>query len=491
MRFRDGARQTRFEGVVSKTLLVVAVTGLLSSGAWGQTAPTAPETPWFPDVHSSGHRTTDVATHEVSIDERHVYTLGELIDIAESNSPTTRAAWNRAKVKAASVGIAKSELYPTVTVAAAGRTYLNPQLFYQTFVVQDIGDFDAAVHLAYTLVDFGARRTEITAAQARLVAANLSFNNDHLILIRQVSVAYFGLLNARGLREAAETSLSDAKATEEAARKRRDNGLATVPEVLEAKAATAKATYDLKSAAGAEQVEVGNLARAITSNPVTPLRVEPLDHLRIPDSLDQSIQDAIDTALKVRPDLQADQARVRAAQAEVKHASTSYYPSLTLDGSKGWLRAFGQQHGSNGAYAQTSTYDAVLGLKWTVFDGFLRESRIAEANAESRVAMEGVHDLQDEITNQVWSDYTNAATALQQRQAAASLLVASSDSYAAALESYKDGVRDFLDVLAAENALAQARAIDVTARTQVLRTFTDLEFRTGDLLANHPRGNHP
>lgn len=105
--------------------------------------------------------------------------------------------------------------------------------------------------------------------------------------------------------------------------------------------------------------------------------------------------------------------------------------------------------------------------------------------------MEEVRDRQDEITNQVWNDYTNAATALEQRQAAAALLSASSESYSAALESYKEGVRNFLDVLAAEDALAQARAIDVTARTQVLQTFTDLDFRTGELLANHPRGKNP
>ena len=64
------------------------------------------------------------------------------------------------------------------------------------------------------------------------------------ILIRQVSQAYFSLLRARGLREAAEVSLNDAKTTEDAAQERRNNGLATVPEVLEAKAATAKAAYD-------------------------------------------------------------------------------------------------------------------------------------------------------------------------------------------------------------------------------------------------------
>ena len=222
-----------------------------------------------------------------------------------------------------------------------------------------------------------------------------------------------------------------------------------------------------------------------------PLKVEPLDQLRIPYKLDQSVEDAINTAFKDRPDLQADQAKVRAAQAEVKHAQTSYYPSLTFSGSKGWIRGFGEQYGSPGTYAHTPTYDALLGLKWTVFDGFRRENSIAAAKAEEKVAVEEVHDHQDEITNQVWTDYTNAATALQQRQAATALLEASSESYSAALESYKEGVRNFLDVLAAEDALAQARAIDVTARTQVLRTFTDLEFRTGDLLANHPRGNHP
>jgi len=482
---------------MSRLLLVrlhalgLTMTYFLSVGAWGQRAPTTPNVPWVPDRHLLEHYETGVAPHEASIDAGHVYSLGELIDIAESNNPTTQAAWNRAKAAAASVGIAKSELYPTIIATAAGRNYLNPLLLYQTFTKQDLGVFDTGVHLAYTLVDFGARRTEITAAQARLVAANLSFNNEHLILIRQVSQAYFSLLRARGLREAAEVSLSDARTSEAAAQERRNNGLATVPEVLEAKAATAKAAYDLKSAIGAEQVEIGNLARAVTTNPLKPLKVEPLDQLRIPDKLDQSVEDAIKTAFKDRPDLQADQARVRAAQAEVKHARASYYPSLTFDGSKGWIRAFGQQHGYPGVYAQTRTYDGTLGLKWTVFDGFHRESSISQAKAEEKVATEEVRDRQDEITNQVWNDYADAATALEQRQAAAALLTASSESYSAALESYKDGVRNFLDVLAAEDALAQARAIDVTARTQVLQTFTDLQFGTGDLLTNHPRGKNP
>ena len=492
MRFGRQTKQTRSPAVASRLLALTAtITLFLSIGASCQKAPITPNVPWLPERHRLERDTTPFDIHEALIDGEHVYSLGELVDIAESNSPATQAAWNRAKVTAASVGIAKSELYPTIIATVAGTTYLNPQLFGRSFVLQDWATFDAGVHLAYTLVDFGARRTEISAAQARLVAANLSFNNQHLVLIRQVSQAYFSLLKARGLREAAEVSLNDAKTTEDAAQDRRKNGLATVPEVLEAKAATAKAAYDLQSAIGAEKVEIGNLARAITANPVKQLKVEPLDQLRIPDKLDQTVEDAIDTAFKDRPDLQADEARVRAAEAEVKHAQAAYYPSLTFDGSKGWIRGFGEQYGSPADYARTYTYGATLSLKWTVFDGLRRENSIRQAKAEEKVATEEVRDRQDEIANQVWNDYANAATALEQRQAAAVLLIASSESYSAALESYKDGVRNFLDVLSAEDALAQARAIDVTARTQVLQTFTDLGFRTGDLLANHPRGKNP
>lgn len=125
-----------------------------------------------------------------------------------------------------------------------------------------------------------------------------------------------------------------------------------------------------------------------------PLKVEPLDHLKIPDKLDQSVQDAINTAFRIRPDLLADQARVRATRAEVKHTYTSYYSSVTFDSSKGWLRAFGEQQGSAGIYAHAPTYDATLGVKRTVFDGFRRENSIQLAKVEEKIATDEVHDRQ-------------------------------------------------------------------------------------------------
>ena len=429
--------------------------------------------------------------HEALLQADTVYTLGQLIDIAELNNPSTHAAWERARVAAASVGIAKSELYPTVLAAASGRTYRNAPLLYQSFVLQDLGLLDTTLTLNYTLIDFGTRRAEITAAQARLLAANLSFNNEHLVLIQQVSLAYYNLLNATGLRQAADVNLADARALEDAARERKQNGLATLPDVLEARSATEKANYDLQSAIGAEQTAFGDLATVMTASPTEPFRVQDLGELHIPESLDRSVEDAIDSAYNTRPDLLADKARVRAADAEVNYARSAYYPKLEFDGEKGWLRAWGQQEQFPGTYAKTFTYDARLTLTWTVFDGFKRESRLTRAKAERSAAEAEVREREDKIADRVWSDYVNAITALQERHAAASLLAASTESNSAAVESYKDGVRNILDVLSSERELARARAVDVTARTRVLQAFMNLAFRTGDLLTQHPKGNNP
>ncbi|MCU1248027.1 MAG: outer rane efflux protein [Edaphobacter sp.] len=274
------------------------------------------------------------------------------------------AAWERTRVAAASVSIAKSELYRTVLAAAGGRTFKNPPLLYQSFVLQDIGTFETALTLNYTLVDFGARRDEISSAQAHLLAANLNFNNEHLILIQQVSSAYYNLLNASGLRKAAEVNLNDARAIEDAASERKANGLATLPDVLEARAATAKADYDLQSALGAKQTAFGDLATIMTTSPTKSFKVQELDEIHIREALDQSVEDAIASAYKTWPDLLADIERVRAADAEVKYARSAYFPKLAFDGSKGWLRAWGQQEQFAGTYAKTYTYDARLSLTW-------------------------------------------------------------------------------------------------------------------------------
>ena len=95
------------------------------------------------------------------------------------------------------------------------------------------------------------------------------------------------------------------------------------------------------------------------------------------------------------------------------------------------------------------------------------------------------------IENEVWSAYSNLNTAFRQREAAIALLQAATQSYAAALESYSYGVRNLLDVTAAQRVLAQARSVEVQAQTRVLATLADLAFRTADSIQPNARRSRP
>jgi len=46
------------------------------------------------------------------------FSLTDLIDLAESHNPETRIAWENARAQAAALGIARSELYPTLSAVA-------------------------------------------------------------------------------------------------------------------------------------------------------------------------------------------------------------------------------------------------------------------------------------------------------------------------------------------------------------------------------------
>jgi outer membrane protein len=167
---------------------------------FAQSPPPSPDRPW----HSFEERqiiTEGRSVHlpALRIESDRVYSLAELIDLAEAHNPETRVAWEGARAQTAALGIARSAIF-----------------------------------------DFGARRGRINAESARLLGSNFGFNDVHRQLIFEVSQAYYRLLNAASQEEAAGASLVNAQAVQQTAEERLRNGLATLPDVLEARSATGR-----------------------------------------------------------------------------------------------------------------------------------------------------------------------------------------------------------------------------------------------------------
>jgi len=459
---------------------------------FAQSLPPSPARPWHsPDERQIVNDGKRFRQSEFRIESGKTYSLAELIDLAEAHNPETRVAWENARAKAAALGIARSELYPALSAVALSSVDRAEVPLGSQFYRQTVPVFEASLELNYTVFDFGARRGRIAAETARVLEANFAFNDVHRKLIYDVQQTYYRLLNASGQEAAARASLANAQAVQQAAEERLHNGLATLPDVLEARSATAQAQYDLQTVLGAAEISRGDLATALGASATTMIRVQPLSEVPTPESLGNSFNEAIDHAFAQRPDLHAEVAGMRVADAQRKEARAAFYPSLSLEALPSAQSLYVQQQTLSWGHTSDLTGTLGFSLKWSVFDGGARKSRLAQAEAEIRAVEAQVSAARDRIEDEVWTARSNLNTAFRQREAATALLDTATQSYAAALESYNYGVRSLLDVTAAQKVLAQARSADVLARTQVLSTLSDLAFRTGDSIQANTRKPRP
>jgi outer membrane protein len=459
---------------------------------FSQGPPSSPERPWHPPEQGQLARESQRSGQSgYPVDPNKIYSLAELVDLAEAHNPQTRVAWENARAQAEALGIARSELYPTLSAVALSGVSRFEAGSGSRFYRQTMPDSQVTLELDYAIFDFGARRGRIDAAAARLLATNFSFNDVHRQLIYQVQQAYYRLLNASAQETAARASLDNAQAVQQAAEARLKNGLATLPDVLEARSATAQAQYDLQAILGAEQIARGDLATAMGASANTAIRVQPFSEVAAPEAFEDTAEQVIDRAIEQRPDLQAEVAGVREANAERKEARAAFYPTLGVTATPTAESLSLLQQNLPWGHTSDLTGGAALSLNWTVFDGGARRKRLAQSEAQIRQAEAQVQATREQIENEVWTAYSNLNTAFRQREAATALLDAATQSYAAALESYNYGVRNLLDVTATQKLLAQARSSDILARTQVLSTLSDLAFRAGDLIQSTRKRQMP
>ena len=450
-------------------------------------------------IANSPSAAADCASHAIprekisAIDPQRQYSLAELIDIGEHNNPQTRVAWELAKQRANLLGIEKSEYYPLLAGVAlfADQRVVEPfpkPLAAGGYTVTDLAVVEPQVTLQYLLLDFGGRKARVDAAKAQALAAGAQFIKANQDVAYAISSDYYALVTAQERLQAAREILKTAQTTQDAAEARLANGRATLPDVLNARAETAQATFDLAAADGGEKIARVTLAEATGVEPSPDLSIDARRNTPLPTSLTLTIDQLIARAMADRPDLIAQMFEVRKADDEIRAAESAYRPKIMLSGkvaqTAGWPTVV-QPPGQLG-HANVPTWSAALSVEWTIFDGGARNNQKALAESEKRQSLDELRDKRDQAQREVWTSYIAFRTALRQEEAAAALLSAGDTSYSASLDAYKYGVKNLVDVVTAENQLALARLSSVSARSQVFTEAVRLESVTGNLLRRLP-----
>jgi outer membrane protein len=496
--------------ITVQLLLAIAV-----ANARNDPPPSADRT-WSPpnlsnyESELAGQRFNNVeGTSRVSINPRKVYDLAELIDIAERNNPDTRVAWERARQAAAAVGLSESAYYPSLVASAAAgydRAFIpfptlavdpthpslsNVRITGGGSLVTEAQVYRGELNAKWLLLDFGERSAVVASSREQLMMANVGFNATHQKIVFQVTERFYQLGTARQKVLVSQSALEAAQTVEQAVQARVDNGLATKPELLQAQQQTAQSEFDVEATNGVESDAQVALVESIGLLPTVPLRVADLGQRSTSEQTNGSVDELIARALSQRPDLVAKLANVRAKGDGIRQVRAEYYPKVAIDAHVSETELDVSIAGSKYFGDNKPTFGALLTVNLPIFDGFARRHKMEMAEAELHGAENELAGARDSAVREVWKAYTDFKTALRKQDSAAKLVTASQNAFDAVLESYKNGLSTYPEIVSAQRNLASARSVSHDTQAAIFTTATGLALSTGDLARPSARPLRP
>lgn len=456
-----------------------------------------------------------IVVPSADIDAKRVYGLPELIDIAQTRNPVTRAAWDRARQAALAVGMARatylpaisadaivgyqytSQTNPGVDISSTGAPALNISLGgSQNIIPRTIStrarEFVPAVTAKWLLFDFGGRAATVAAANELSIAANAGFTAAHQKLIYDVAIAYYQLSAARAQLAIARETRVNANVIHDAARSRLGRGIATTIEVAQARQQAAQAQLAVVQSEGIALDAYRSLLRAMGVSPTTQMQVADSSGRPLPRAISGDLDRLVEEALRRRPDVAAAFARMKADRHNVDRAQSDLLPrvALTASGSRniGVVDVRDNLLGlDTRARVNAPNLNVMLGVTMPLYDGGLRDAQVKSAQAQADAAEQEFAQIQNDGARQIVVAYDTLRTSLAVHAAASELTSAAGVTAAAARDYYKQGLGTFTDVAAAQNGLLQARVAKAKAHADALSAAATIAFATGAIAGRTPQ----
>ncbi len=325
-------------------MMLIPIAGLGGCAASGERpefdpsrwAPAAARHEWKPapneqaaiNIESAAAASSRV--HAASIATQTKYDLPALIDLALTENPDTREAWEAARSAAAGWGISRAPFYPTVRAASDnGYERIIDQVPKHWGTLKNWSSTDLLT-LNYDLADFGRRDAGARSAREQLLAANFHFNREIQEVVFAVEKSYYLLAAERASVAAAQAIVRLAATDRAAVEKRHAAGLATRPDLLLAHQREARARYELENAELGVSDAQADLAIALGVRVDALPQIEAFGAQAVPATLSAGVDDLIALAMRERPDLAAQVAALRSQDAQLDLARASLYPTVEL-----------------------------------------------------------------------------------------------------------------------------------------------------------------
>jgi multidrug efflux system outer membrane protein len=452
------------------TRLGIAIGGLLVSGCVVGPNYVKPTLPTPDRIRGSQAPSASVALGEATWwDVFQDSQLRTLVRTALTQNEDLRIAAARILQAEAQLGITRADQYPTVTVeAAAGAarsTSSNSTPATTTGAVRAGGTVDWALDF------WGRYRRATESARAQLLSTEWGQRAVLTTVISDVANAYFGLRALDLQLEIAQRTLASRKESLQLTQVREAGGVTSLLDVREAEQLVFGAgttIVDLQRRITQEENFI-NLLLGNFPSPVT--RGRELVDQPHPPEVASGLPSSL---LERRPDIQAAEQQIIAANAQIGVARAAYFPSISLTGNGGvQSSALGALFGIG-----AGSWSAVVSAAQPVFTAGRTRSQVAFAEARTQEATAAYSQTVKQASREASDSLVGYTKAREFREEQEALTTAAQDARRLAEVRYQGGATSYLEVLdadtrlfEAELSLAEARQAELTAFVEVYRAL--------------------
>ena len=398
--------------------------------------------------------------------------LGDAARLAAQQTAGVQSAQFRVQEAQARVSQAKSALLPQVSAIPnwSSRT-VNSASFGFNFPAQPgqppLLDPNGQIIGPVRFYDFRGQASQslydpAATERVRSARANVSAANADVATVAEQAASTAAAIYVRSLRSEAtlQARIADSALANDLLQIARDQleaGVGVALDVTRAQSQLAMSRSQIIIARNDRDRGRLELRRALNMALDTP--IELTDSLATSFSMTTAIaeQDAVDQAMRTRPDIRAADAQLAASQQQISAIRATRLPTVGLFGNDG-PTGLGFNHLLN-------TYTYGVQVTWPVFEGGRREGQLQEQEAVTRDIDVRRRDLRQQVAVDVRGAMLDLNSAKEQVIAARERQNLAEQEVSQARDRFRAGVAGNADVITALSSLNGARTAVIDALT--------------------------
>lgn len=400
--------------------------------------------------------------------------LNRLMDQALANNPSLAAAQARLDLANAAVSGAHAVQLPQLDLAynQSRQRFSENYIYPPPYAGAMFTDSSLRLSAGFDLDLWGKNRSKYAAAVSRAEASQADLAVARNMLAANVAQSYFNLQNALTQTQVLGDIAAQQSNVLSITRDRVKAGLDTQVEVNQADSALSAVKVQLNQARTNAQLLRHQLAALAGQGPdqgsdITQHHLAPAPQ-GVPATLPLNL-------LGRRPDIVAARRQVEAATSEVSSSKAAFYPNVNLSAFAGFLSLGLGNLIKDGSLV----YGAGPAITLPIFHGGALNAQLSGKKAERDLAIANYNQALLGAVREV-ADASTSIRALQQQivdQHASYLAIAS--AYDIAVQRYKSGLGNFVQVLQAQSEMQKQALQDINLQARAYNLDAQLAVALG------------